>query len=119
MNIKNLPDNWEDIIQVMSRIKNNNSIWSVVRRISLGAAIYFIWKERNARLFRGDKRKTKDLGKVISETVKLRLMSINVKDSVVVFQVEHIWGLLIVKGNWPGWIVYDGWNREYAKDEPS
>ncbi|GJS80119.1 RNA-directed DNA polymerase, eukaryota, reverse transcriptase zinc-binding domain protein [Tanacetum coccineum] len=97
MNIKNLLDNWEDIIQVMSRMKNNNSIWSVARRISLGPVVYFIWNKRNARLFRGDKRNTEDLGKVISETVKLRLMSINVKDSPAVFQVKQIWGVQFKK----------------------
>ncbi|GJZ13056.1 hypothetical protein Tco_0548286 [Tanacetum coccineum] len=68
-----------------------------VEWISLAAVVYFIRNERNARLFRGDKRKTDDLGKAISETIKLRLMSINVKNSVTLFQVEQLWGVQFKK----------------------
>ncbi|GKA96494.1 RNA-directed DNA polymerase, eukaryota, reverse transcriptase zinc-binding domain protein [Tanacetum coccineum] len=32
------------------------SIWSIIRRLCLGAAIYFIWQERNFRIFRSQKR---------------------------------------------------------------
>lgn len=34
----------------------NNSIWSIIQRLVLGASIYFIWQERNSRLFKGDTR---------------------------------------------------------------
>nr|GEZ17767.1 hybrid signal transduction histidine kinase M [Tanacetum cinerariifolium] len=56
MNTNNLPDSWEDVIQKMSKMKNNNSIWNIVRRISLGSTVYFIWNERNPRLFKGEER---------------------------------------------------------------
>ncbi|GKA90970.1 hypothetical protein Tco_0812840 [Tanacetum coccineum] len=61
MNVKHFLDSWDDIIQVMGSLKNNNSVWSIVRRISLGATVYFIWNERNSRVFKGEKRKTEDL----------------------------------------------------------
>ncbi|GJZ89918.1 hypothetical protein Tco_0661845, partial [Tanacetum coccineum] len=61
MNVKHFLDSWDDIIQVMGSLKNNNSVWSIVRRISLGATVYFIWNERNSRVFKGEKRKTEDI----------------------------------------------------------
>ncbi|GJS95855.1 reverse transcriptase zinc-binding domain-containing protein [Tanacetum coccineum] len=56
-----LPDKWEDILATMTQLKHNRSIKSVLRRIIIVACVYFIWNERNKRLFTNDKRDINDL----------------------------------------------------------
>ncbi|GJW84490.1 RNA-directed DNA polymerase, eukaryota, reverse transcriptase zinc-binding domain protein [Tanacetum coccineum] len=72
---------WEVIVQTLIGMKNGNNIWSVVRRLSLAAVVYNIWQERNHRIFRGEKSDSSALIIKINETIRLKLMNINVKDS--------------------------------------
>ncbi|GJV22625.1 retrovirus-related pol polyprotein from transposon TNT 1-94 [Tanacetum coccineum] len=45
----------------------------VVKKIVFAATIYFLWQERNLRLFQDAKRKWEDLWQVIEENVKIKL----------------------------------------------
>ena len=83
----------DDVVTEYLRLENGNNIWSVVRRLSLAAVTYHIWKERNQRLFRGDKREAKKLFEDICEVVQLKLMNLNVKNSEAVKRVANIWGI--------------------------
>ena len=49
MNIDKLPTIWDDVVEALNQHVWNNSIWSVVRRLCLGAIVYFIWVERNSK----------------------------------------------------------------------
>nr|GEW29424.1 hypothetical protein [Tanacetum cinerariifolium] len=40
-------NDWESVIEEFVAKPNANFIWSIVRRLAMGAAVYFIWKERN------------------------------------------------------------------------
>ncbi|GJS50256.1 RNA-directed DNA polymerase, eukaryota, reverse transcriptase zinc-binding domain protein [Tanacetum coccineum] len=40
---------WAEIISGISIRKANNTLWSIIQRLVLGAAVYFIWRERNFR----------------------------------------------------------------------
>ncbi|GKB76255.1 hypothetical protein Tco_0943150, partial [Tanacetum coccineum] len=82
---------WEDVINEILEAKIGNNIWSAVRRISLAAVVYFIWQERNQRIFKGVKRNASTLYADISEIIKMKLMNIRVKDSVAVRIVADIW----------------------------
>nr|GEW55871.1 hypothetical protein [Tanacetum cinerariifolium] len=83
INLKNISYNWMDIVDELIVMKNEN-IWNVVRRISFAAVVYFIWQERNQRIFRNEKRTVEKLHTAICNVVKLKLMNINVKDSKAV-----------------------------------
>nr|GEV82058.1 PXMP2/4 family protein 4-like [Tanacetum cinerariifolium] len=71
----------ENIGRIMIGKKNGNNIWSAVRRISLAAVVYYIWHERNHSIFRGEKSDANGLIDTITETIKLKLMSLKVKES--------------------------------------
>ncbi|GJY22232.1 RNA-directed DNA polymerase, eukaryota, reverse transcriptase zinc-binding domain protein [Tanacetum coccineum] len=60
------------------------------RRISLAAVVYFIWKERNQRIFRRGKRNSNKLYDDIIDVIKLKLMNIKEKDSRAVRRVADI-----------------------------
>ncbi|GKD51277.1 hypothetical protein Tco_1280253 [Tanacetum coccineum] len=77
--ISNLPNNWEDIVNLMSTKKHNKSIRS--------ACVYFIWIERNKRHFTNEKQSWKDLVDNVVYHVRLKLASLTVKRTE---QVEAI-----------------------------
>lgn len=56
-------------------------------------AVYFIWKERNARIFKGEERNVSALCETIMETVKLKIIKLKVKSFVSVNAVEKRWGI--------------------------
>ncbi|GJT68774.1 RNA-directed DNA polymerase, eukaryota, reverse transcriptase zinc-binding domain protein [Tanacetum coccineum] len=59
----------------------NNNIWSIIRRLVCAAAVYFVWQERNKRMFGEEKRDSEELIKIVTESVRMKLMGLKVKDS--------------------------------------
>ncbi|GJY12087.1 glucan endo-1,3-beta-glucosidase 14-like protein [Tanacetum coccineum] len=92
MNMSNILNDWKDLIEKIAEYPCNNAIRSVVRRIVLATAVYYIWKEINSRIFADSK------------------MSI---DNVLQKIMESL-----LDWPWEG-SVFDGCNRECVKDESS
>ncbi|GKB33065.1 RNA-directed DNA polymerase, eukaryota, reverse transcriptase zinc-binding domain protein [Tanacetum coccineum] len=72
----------ESIIQSLSNLNNGNNIRSIIRRLLFNASIYNIWKERNGRIFRDNKRSCAEVYKSIEEMIKNKLLGLIFKDSV-------------------------------------
>ncbi|GJY58938.1 RNA-directed DNA polymerase, eukaryota, reverse transcriptase zinc-binding domain protein [Tanacetum coccineum] len=53
-----LSDCWDQIISEIKSLPADKNIWSIVRRLMCSAAVYYIWQERNDRLFRNEKKGT-------------------------------------------------------------
>ena len=66
-----------------------------MRRLVLGAAVYVVWQERNARLFKNKERNVEVLIKNAMESIIWRIMSFVVKNTCVVKEVEGIWRVMI------------------------
>lgn len=47
---------WNDTIRRQAGMEHGNNITSIIRRISIAASVYLIWRERNCRLFKEEKR---------------------------------------------------------------
>nr|GEU97574.1 protein MOR1 isoform X2 [Tanacetum cinerariifolium] len=62
---------------------------SVLRRIVVAAAVYYVWNEKNKRLFDRESRNVETITRLIIEYVKLKLMSLTVKQSVQVRKVAR------------------------------
>ncbi|GJR73274.1 RNA-directed DNA polymerase, eukaryota, reverse transcriptase zinc-binding domain protein [Tanacetum coccineum] len=90
-------DNWNQIISEMVLLPLNRNIWSIVRRISLNAAVYYIWQERNNRIFKQEKRDADTMVNLIKENTRLKLIGLKVKDSVTVKEVERRWQIQMKK----------------------
>ncbi|PWA81086.1 reverse transcriptase domain, Reverse transcriptase zinc-binding domain protein [Artemisia annua] len=86
--INGVNKDWLDNIQELATHPTGNNIWSVLRRIRFAACIYFLWQERNNRIFRDTHKDWETVAKLIEETVRLKLMSITVKNSQAVKAVE-------------------------------
>ncbi|PWA45425.1 glutamine synthetase type I [Artemisia annua] len=76
---------------------NGNSIGSVIRRTGLAASVYLIWQERNWRLFSDQKMNVDELYKQFYETIRMRLLSLKVKPSKAVIQVQQEWDMQSTK----------------------
>ncbi|GJT18227.1 RNA-directed DNA polymerase, eukaryota, reverse transcriptase zinc-binding domain protein [Tanacetum coccineum] len=76
--------NWVEIIDELADKQNGNSIWSIVRRLCLAVIVYAIWRERNSRIFRKEACSWEVVLEKICETVRLKLMGLKVKNTVVV-----------------------------------
>ncbi|GJT13943.1 RNA-directed DNA polymerase, eukaryota, reverse transcriptase zinc-binding domain protein [Tanacetum coccineum] len=81
--------------------KPSNSIWSVIQRLVLGASVYFNWQERNVILFDSKNRSIDVVLNIIVNTVRLKLLSLNLKWSRDVGTAVKVWHLpnLGLKGN--------------------
>ncbi|KAL0295479.1 UNVERIFIED_CONTAM: putative ribonuclease H protein [Sesamum radiatum] len=60
-------------------------------RASLAAIVYFIWQERNGRIFQGKARSAEGLSKIILEHVRCRIISDEIKPSSQAFNLYRIW----------------------------
>ena len=93
MEINWMADSWDVVIDQFVNEPCNNSIGSVLRRIGLASVVYHIWKERNTRLFTGEKTDKKSLMKIIEGNIKLQLRCLNVKKSAQVLRVAQKWNV--------------------------
>ncbi|GKD43866.1 reverse transcriptase zinc-binding domain-containing protein [Tanacetum coccineum] len=91
----NLYFNWRNCVEEPKRLPNNNNIWSIVRRLTFGAVVYYIWKERNNRIFRKEKRDEKIIVQIIKEVIQLKMAGFVVKDSIAVREIEAKWNVKI------------------------
>ncbi|GJY97084.1 RNA-directed DNA polymerase, eukaryota, reverse transcriptase zinc-binding domain protein [Tanacetum coccineum] len=81
---------WLVSIRMDSKLKK---MFEGVWRLVFGAAVYFIWQERNKRMFQNEKREVKNVVEIIKETVRLKLASFVVKNGRTVRNVEAVWGI--------------------------
>nr|GEY90012.1 RNA-directed DNA polymerase, eukaryota, reverse transcriptase zinc-binding domain protein [Tanacetum cinerariifolium] len=81
----------EAIIDHASYWPNNKSILNVIKKISLAASVYFIWRERNKRLFTGEKKEWETVLNEVINTIRFKLASVKIKSSVYVSNIEKTW----------------------------
>ncbi|GJV21102.1 RNA-directed DNA polymerase, eukaryota, reverse transcriptase zinc-binding domain protein [Tanacetum coccineum] len=89
---------WDQIINEFKTLPSNKNIWSIVRRLVCGAVVYYIWQERNNRLFKNEKRDRNTIFNIVKETVGMKLIGIKVKDSRTIKEVEKRWNVKMQRG---------------------
>ncbi|XP_071694395.1 uncharacterized protein [Rutidosis leptorrhynchoides] len=82
--------NWKDIMQLLIPYAHRRVARMLVAKFLLAATVYFIWQERNARLFKGESRDRNKLFNIIYGTVRLKLMSVKFKESHQVKQETDV-----------------------------
>ncbi|GJX87559.1 hypothetical protein Tco_0339573 [Tanacetum coccineum] len=81
-NVKSTTSDWTEIVQDMTDMGNRNNIGSVIRRLIFAASVYCIWQERNARIFKDERKRYEDVYNMMIETVKCKLLNLTVKESL-------------------------------------
>ena len=98
---------WAEIVSGISIKTANNSIWSIVQRLVFGVAVYYIWQERNFRIFRNDFRSEEIVFRIIVDTVRHKLMGLRIKFSREVEKAAGIWKLHLKGINGDGKMGYN------------
>ncbi|GJY56009.1 homeodomain-like protein [Tanacetum coccineum] len=80
-----------DIISYLQPIAHRRNARSVIGRILVAAAAYFIWVERNNRVFKNSRRSPKELRDAIIVTVRLKLLSFRFKNTAAVQDILARW----------------------------
>ncbi|GKB04236.1 hypothetical protein Tco_0832379 [Tanacetum coccineum] len=75
MYLGRISNDWGDIVKRIADLPCNNSIRSMLRRFVLATSVYYIWKERNSRLFSSDIKKVDILLHDIKENIILQLLN--------------------------------------------
>ncbi|PWA65993.1 FAR1 DNA binding domain, Zinc finger, SWIM-type, MULE transposase domain, FHY3/FAR1 family [Artemisia annua] len=74
-----------------SETKNGNNGTASGKRLVFGAAVYYIWQERNLRLFQKKFRSEEAVFKIIVDIVRHKLLSLRIKRSVESVKAADIW----------------------------
>ena len=83
----------DTIVSWLIPIAEKRSVLSIVAKLVLAASTYFIWQERNSRLFMHKKRSQDQLVDVIFTTVRLKLCTFKFKKTRRVENALEKWNL--------------------------
>ncbi|GJS26786.1 RNA-directed DNA polymerase, eukaryota, reverse transcriptase zinc-binding domain protein [Tanacetum coccineum] len=78
-----------DVVDKIAEKPSNNNIWKILQRLIVSASVYFIWQERNKRIFQDEKRSTDALCKNIEDNIENMLRALKVKKSRAVLDVAN------------------------------
>nr|XP_043625498.1 uncharacterized protein LOC122596919 [Erigeron canadensis] len=83
----------QDIVQEIKVSRGRNNFGVVVNKLILAAAIYYIWQERNHRIFQDKERNEEAISNIIKESVRIQLISIRVRKTKNVIKISDQWKL--------------------------
>ncbi|KAJ0899638.1 hypothetical protein HanRHA438_Chr08g0370881 [Helianthus annuus] len=70
----NVNDNWNSIMVWIEQNAASKKLEHIVCKLVVAASTYFIWQERNNRLFSNVQRKEEMVAQVVLDIVRLRIM---------------------------------------------
>lgn len=91
--LRKRPLTWKDTISALTTWFPNKSVNSIVGKLVFGAMVYYLWQERNKRLFTQERRSEKNIIDIITDSVRMRLMGLQVIKTNQVIKVFHRWNV--------------------------
>lgn len=91
MAITNMPLNLNDIVAFLVHVAKSRAIRVIICKLVFAATCYFIWQERNTRLFKKTKRSHEQIIMLITSNIRLKLMTCSFKRSHNVQTLLHLW----------------------------
>ncbi|GJQ94328.1 hypothetical protein Tco_0005467 [Tanacetum coccineum] len=86
-----IPPIMHDIISYLQPISKKRTALSILGKLILAASSYFIWLERNNRVFKQVKKSPEDIHDIIMVKVRLKLLTFRFKDTSMVNQLLARW----------------------------
>ncbi|XP_022042323.1 uncharacterized protein LOC110944990 [Helianthus annuus] len=84
---------WDPIVSWLAARASSKSVNNFISRLIVAASIYFVWQERNARIFKNQTRPPDVLSDIIVQTVRYKLMGVKFKESSNVRRLLESWGI--------------------------
>ncbi|XP_022003175.1 uncharacterized protein LOC110900598 [Helianthus annuus] len=78
VDLDTVTDTWSSVLTWIEQHSTTKSLEGIATKLIIAASTYFIWQERNSRLFTQACRSSQDVAQVIISTVRLRLMGLQV-----------------------------------------
>ncbi|PWA69495.1 reverse transcriptase zinc-binding domain-containing protein [Artemisia annua] len=97
--LDDISDVWAEIVSGISVRNANNSLWSIIQRLVFGVAVYYIWQERNIRLFQQNFRSEESVFKITIDTIRHKLLSLKINRSVESEKAAAIWKIPLRRHN--------------------
>ena len=88
-----IPTTLEGITYWLIPIARKHSVTSILGKLVFAASSYFIWQERNARLFKKVKRSKDQVVEIILSTIRLKLITFRFKKTCRVDRLIDLWNL--------------------------
>ncbi|XP_022019057.1 uncharacterized protein LOC110919088 [Helianthus annuus] len=88
-----IQNSWNDIFEYLLSIANSKKAANVIAKLVVGATVYFVWEERNRRLFTPKRRTKEQLIEIILSTVRMKLHTMRFRHSVQTERVLQEWSL--------------------------
>nr|GEU49696.1 hypothetical protein [Tanacetum cinerariifolium] len=83
----------DSIVSILMPIAKRKSFKSCIGKLTLAAAAYFVWQERNLRLFKSSKRLIQEVVDCVMSSVRLKLLSCRFKKSKDAVLFSRLWEL--------------------------
>ncbi|XP_021991389.1 uncharacterized protein LOC110888157 [Helianthus annuus] len=85
---------WVDIVDWLLVRSKSKSVDNYVARLLVAASAYFIWQERNARMFKNQLRPPETISALIIQQVRYKLMGAKLKDCANVRRLLGDWEIV-------------------------
>ncbi|MFS8002519.1 hypothetical protein Hanom_Chr13g01203021 [Helianthus anomalus] len=92
--MESVQSKWEDIVNWLVARSRSNSARNYIARLLVAATTYFIWQERNARLFKNELRPPESIIELIIQQVRYKLMGAKLKNCDNVRRLLGDWGII-------------------------
>nr|GEU61658.1 hypothetical protein [Tanacetum cinerariifolium] len=89
--LSNSSPSMDDILHDIAPFAKRRTLKSIVAKLVVAAAAYFIWQERNGRLFKESKLSVSQVSDKILNSVRLKLISCRIKKSRSALELFHRW----------------------------
>ncbi|KAJ0434391.1 hypothetical protein HanIR_Chr17g0881041 [Helianthus annuus] len=91
--MESVQNKWNVIFDFLVGIANSKMATHVIAKIVVAATAYFVWEERNRRLFSTKRRNEDQLIEVILSTVRMKLHTMKFKRTNQMARVMQDWSL--------------------------
>ncbi|GJR63511.1 hypothetical protein Tco_1505673 [Tanacetum coccineum] len=91
--MRSVGSSMQSIISYLIPLAKRKTTRSVIGKIVVAATAYFVWHERNRRLFKGNKRSVQEIIECTMTSIRLKLLSCRFKKSNDGVLFARLWDL--------------------------
>ena len=99
--LQSRPYQWDQLVNALLPRAKRKSIQNVIDKLIFASTVYYIWQERNTRIFKKETRSIEVLAEQILSTVRLKLLTFRYKRTSNVERMLAAWDLpvLLINSN--------------------
>ena len=86
-------NSWDDFILKAAEKWKGKLLGSIINKLILGSLVYFLWQERNWRIFQNSRRTHVQIIGVIEESIRLKIMGMSLRDNRRVRDILCKWNI--------------------------